>query len=124
MSKAVGANLLEKKMIVPVSKKLVAAVGMEEKKTYAAYFTDGLLVIAEPLKAFTDSFFERGRETGYDEGFYDGKEEGFFRGYRVGYDDAVEGYGYRDFTDCDCGIDCDYNCRECRFNDKKNKGGH
>ena len=64
MSKAIGADLLEKKMIVPVSKKLVAAVGMEEKKTYVAYFTNGLLVVAEPLNAFTDSIFERGREAG------------------------------------------------------------
>jgi hypothetical protein len=64
-----------------------------------------------------------GYEDGYEEGFHDGKEEAFLRGYRMGYDDVVEGYGYRDFTQCDCGIDCNYDCRDCRYNPKKNKGG-
>ena len=131
MSKAIATEKMSKKMIVPVSKKLIAEVGLCENKVYACYFRDGLLIVGEPLKGLNDSIFEQGRdrgymegyEDGYDEGFHDGKEEAFLRGYRMGYDDVVEGDGYRDFTQCDCGIDCNYDCRECRYNPKKNKGG-
>ena len=132
MSKAIATDKMSKKIIVPVSKKLIAEVCLNEQRAYACYFKDGLLIVGEPPKGLNDSIFEQGRdkgyweghEDGYDEGYHDGKEEAFLRGYRMGFDDVVDGYGYRDFTKCDCGIDCDYDCRDCRFNPKKNKGGY
>ena len=132
MSKAIATDKMSKKIIVPVSKKLIAEVCLSEQRAYACYFKDGLLIVGEPPKGLNDSIFEQGRdkgyweghEDGYDEGYHDGKEEAFLRGYRMGFDDVVDGYGYRDFTKCDCGIDCDYDCRDCRFNPKKNKGGY
>ena len=132
LSKAIATDKMSKKIIVPVSKKLIAEVCLSEQRAYACYFKDGLLIVGEPPKGLNDSIFEQGRdkgyweghEDGYDEGYHDGKEEAFLRGYRMGFDDVVDGYGYRDFTKCDCGIDCDYDCRDCRFNPKKNKGGY
>ncbi len=140
MNKAIAIDNVGKSMIVPVSKKVIEAAGLNDKKLYAAYFEDGLLIIGDPLDKVTskvyghvqkmsydkghDKGYMTGYHEGYEEGFHDGKEEAFLRGYRMGYDDAIEGYGYRDFTDCDCGVDCDYDCRNCRFIAKKNKGGY
>lgn len=122
MSKAIATDKMSKKMIIPVSKKLVTEVDIIDKKVYACYFKDGLLIVGDPLENLNNSIFAQGwdkgyvtgYDEGYDEGFYDGKEEAFLRGYRLGYDDAIEGNGYHDFTECDCGLACDYECEHCR----------
>ena len=113
------------KMIVPVSKKLIKAMNLADNTIYVAYFEDGLLYIGEPQsklpprvyaqveKVCHDKGYTKEYEEGYDDGYYDGREDVFFKGYRAGFDDAVEGYGYRDFSDC--GIDCDFDCIGCKY---------
>jgi hypothetical protein len=52
----------ECRLIVPVSKKAISAVGIDEKCVYAARFEDGLLIIGDLLEGFTESIFEHGKE--------------------------------------------------------------
>ena len=134
MNKAIAIDAVAKKMIVPVSKKLTSAVGMDEKTLYVAYFQDGLLVIGDPMDKLTSKVYAHvqklgydrghekgyieGYEEGYNEGHMDGTEEGYVDGYRQGYDDAIEQRGYRNMRFYDCGVDCDYDCEHCRLKGK------
>ena len=118
-------DTMDNKMILPVSKKLLQAVGINDNTVYVAHFEDGLLYVGEPKsklpprvyatveKVCHDKGYTKEYEEGYDDGYYDGQEDVFFKGYHAGYTDAVEGYGYRDFSDC--GIDCDFECSKCRY---------
>ena len=120
MSKTIAVDQVEKKIIIPVSKKLASAVGMREDTFYLAYYEDGLLVIGESDAHRTVELGNRildiGYERGYDAGFQAGEKVAFSWGYRQGYDDAAEGYDYRETADC--GVDCDYDCEHCRMNDQ------
>lgn len=126
MSKMIATDKMNKKMIIPVSKKLTAEVGLCEKKMYICYFKDGLLIVGEPMNGFVATTFDQGRsdgyasgyDEGYNEGHADGAEEGYVEGYHKGYDDAIEGNGYRNMRFYDCGIDCDYDCEHCRLQGK------
>ena len=102
MSKMIATDKMNKKMIIPVSKKLTAEVGLCEKKMYICYFKDGLLIVGEPMNGFVATTFDQGRSDGY----------------ASGYDDAIEGNGYRNMRFYDCGIDCDYDCEHCRLQGK------
>lgn len=114
----------ECRLIVPVSKKAISAVGIDEKCVYAARFEDSLLIIGDLLEGFAESVFEHGKDIGYENGFnegyeeglWDGKKKGLIMGYHEGYDDAVEGAGFHDRPSLDCGLDCNYDCENCRFN--------
>ena len=120
MNKVIATDNIKKKMIMPVSKKLIAEVGMSEKKLYVCYFKDGLLIVGEPLPSSTcsnvrDAGYVSGFDDGYNEGRFDGGEEAYVEGYHQGYDDAIEGRGYRNMHFGDCGIDCDFECEHCRL---------
>ena len=117
MSKAIGMDMAEMRMIIPVSSKLVSAVGMQEGVTYMACFNNGLLMVGEALEGEETIFYESGYDTGFSDGFAGGREEGYVDGYRQGYDDAVEKRGYREMRMYDCGVDCDYDCEH-----RRNKG--
>jgi hypothetical protein len=103
LSKTIAIDTARKKLIIPVAKKLINTLGMDEEKIYVAHIQDGLIVVSEPWDGYAEAIFEQGREAGYEVG------------YSEGYDDAIEGADYRDSINYDCGLDCDYDCKKCRY---------
>ena len=98
-------------MIIPVSKKAITAVGIDEEHVYTARFKDGLLLIGDLLEGVTDNSFECGEDIAYETGF----REGYVEGYREGVDAVIWKKGYRQMHFHDCGLDCDFDCAHCRF---------
>lgn len=113
----------ESPLIIPVSKKAITAVGIDEKRVYVARFKDGLLLIGDLTEDIADNAFKRGKDIGYqtgfsegyDEGLMDGAEEGYVEGYQKGYDAMIGRKGYRQMHFHDCGLDCNFDCAHCRF---------
>lgn len=106
---------MENKHVIAVSKKLMDAVGIEDGKTYYAYYEDGLLYIRDNCdEAESDAY-----EDGVKDGFRSGMNRGFTGGYRLGYNDAVTGRDYDETYHGDCGEDCNFDCEHCRSNHER-----
>ena len=62
LSKTIAIDTAGKKLIIPVAKKLINTLDMDEEKIYVAHIQDGLIVVSEPWDGYAEAIFEQLRQ--------------------------------------------------------------
>lgn len=108
-------------LIIPEA--LIEALEITEDTIFVVEYKDGELSI-EPISDYDDEdcddFFDEDDEM-YGDSYEEGVSDGYAEGYRSGFNDAINGLEYKESKYSDCGVDCDYNCRNCRFKEKNKR---
>ena len=117
---------IRSKFTLIVPERVIKAFDITEDTIFLVEYKDGELSV-EPIndydeEDYTDYINDSSEEDElYGDSYNDGFCDGYAEGYRSGFNDALSGREYKETQPSDCGIDCDYDCSECRYKDRNKR---